>query len=95
MRRHLTARSSRAANAGLLYTAKGTAALLVPLTSVIAASGSGWRTVFLAASIANFVAAAMALFVLKPLRARMRAANAEAAAAPAVVVGPATIKEAP
>ena len=29
------------ANAGLLYTAKGTAALLVPLTSVIAASG--WR----------------------------------------------------
>jgi OFA family oxalate/formate antiporter-like MFS transporter len=63
------------ANAGLLYTAKGTAALLVPLTSVIAGSGGGWRTVFLAASVSNFLAAAMALFVLKPLRAHMRAAG--------------------
>jgi MFS transporter, OFA family, oxalate/formate antiporter len=34
-----------AANAGLLYTAKGTAALLVPLSSVIAAAG-GWHVVF-------------------------------------------------
>jgi len=82
------------ANAGLLYTAKGTAALLVPLTSVIAVSGGGWRTVFLAASVSNFVAAAMALFVLKPLRARMRATSA-AAAAPSVVVNTASMKEAP
>jgi len=82
------------ANAGLLYTAKGTAALLVPLTSVIAVSGGGWRTVFLAASVSNFVAAAMALFVLKPLRARMRATSA-AAAPPSVVVNTASMKEAP
>ncbi len=81
------------ANAGLLYTAKGTAALLVPLTSVIAASGTGWRTVFLAASIANFIAAAMALFVLKPLRAQMRAASS-ALAAPPVVVNASSMKEA-
>ncbi len=59
-----------AANYGLLYTAKGTAALVVPFTSVIAASG-GWQTVFIAASVLNFVAAAMALVILKPLRARM------------------------
>ncbi len=78
------------ANAGLLYTAKGTAALLVPLTSVIAGSGGGWRTVFLAASVSNFLAAAMALFVLKPLRAHMRAAGS---ALTASVVAP-SMKEA-
>jgi OFA family oxalate/formate antiporter-like MFS transporter len=62
-----------AANAGLLYTAKGTAALLVPLSSVIAAS-RGWHAVFAAASVMNFIAAALALVALKPLRARMRTA---------------------
>jgi len=61
------------ANAGLLYTAKGTAALLVPVSSVIAASGGGWRAVFVAAGVMNVLAAAMALLVLKPLRARMSA----------------------
>ncbi len=81
------------ANAGLLYTAKGTAALLVPLTSVIAASGGGWRTVFLAASVSNFIAAAMALFILKPLRAHMRAATSALAASP-VVVNTTSMKEA-
>jgi OFA family oxalate/formate antiporter-like MFS transporter len=61
-----------AANAGLLYTAKGTAALLVPLASVLAASAGGWHRVFVVCSAMNFAAAGMALFVLKPLRARMR-----------------------
>jgi OFA family oxalate/formate antiporter-like MFS transporter len=61
-----------AANYGFLYTAKGTASLIVPVTSVMAASGNGWQTVFIAASTLNFVAAAMALLVLKPLRARMQ-----------------------
>jgi OFA family oxalate/formate antiporter-like MFS transporter len=59
-----------AANAGLLYTAKGTAALLVPLSSALA-ERSGWLGVFLAASALNAVAAVMAVVVLKPLRARM------------------------
>ena len=76
------------ANAGLLYTAKGTAALLVPLTSVIAASSGGWRTVFLAASVSNFIAAALALFVLKPLRAHMRAASTVGSPAGVVVNAP-------
>jgi len=58
-------------NAGLLYTAKGTAALLVPITSVLAASG-GWGRVFWAAAFLNLASAAMALLVLKPLRARLR-----------------------
>lgn len=73
------------ANAGLLYTAKGTASLLVPFTSVLAASG-GWHTVFYAAAALNIVAAVMALAVLKPMRARMQStvpAGAAAIAEPA------------
>ena len=57
-----------AANAGLLYTAKGTASLLVPLSSVLAAATGSWHAVFIVASIMNAVAALMAWFVLKPMR---------------------------
>ena len=56
-------------NAGLLYTAKGTAALLVPLANVLAAASGGWHAVFLVAALMNLTAAIMALAVLKPLRA--------------------------
>ena len=59
-------------NAGLLYTAKGTASLLVPLTSIISVSEDGWHTLFVTASMMNFVAAFAALLLLKPLRAGMR-----------------------
>lgn len=78
-----------AANAGCLYTAKGTAALVVPFTSVIAASG-GWHTVFVAASVMNFAAAFLALAVLKPMRTRMIAAGSTtplSAPEPAVPAG--------
>jgi OFA family oxalate/formate antiporter-like MFS transporter len=57
-----------AANAGLLYTAKGTASLLVPLSSVLATATGGWHVVFIVASIMNAVAALMAWFVLRPMR---------------------------
>ena len=56
-----------AANAGLLYTAKGTAALVVPFSSVLAEHG-GWHWVFLVAAVLNLIAAGMALGVLKPMR---------------------------
>jgi OFA family oxalate/formate antiporter-like MFS transporter len=56
-------------NAGLLYTAKGTAALLVPLANVLATATGGWHAVFLVAALMNAVAAIMAVAVLKPLRA--------------------------
>jgi OFA family oxalate/formate antiporter-like MFS transporter len=55
------------ANAGLLYTAKGTAALLVPLGNTIATATGSWHAVFVIAAVANAAAALMALFVLKPL----------------------------
>ncbi len=59
-----------AANAGLLYTAKGTASLLVPLSSVLAASTGSWHAVFIVASIMNATAALLAWFVLRPMRKR-------------------------
>lgn len=59
-----------AGNAGLLYTAKGTAALLVPFTSVISAATGNWHTVFILASLLNAIAALMAWFVLRPMRRR-------------------------
>ena len=64
-----------AANAGLLYTAKGTASLLVPFSSVLAASG-GWHAVFWVASALNFIAAILALVALKPMRRKMQGAPA-------------------
>jgi OFA family oxalate/formate antiporter-like MFS transporter len=68
-----------AGNYGLLYTAKGTAALLVPVTSVMAAASGSWQRVFIVAAAMNLLAAFMAMFVLRPLRLRMAAANAAAA----------------
>jgi OFA family oxalate/formate antiporter-like MFS transporter len=54
-------------NNGMLYTAKGTAALLVPLASIVSAS-YGWQAVFVIAVALNATAALMAIFVIKPLR---------------------------
>ncbi len=55
-------------NYGMLYTAKGTAALLVPLANVLTNATGSWHAVFYVAAILNIVAAAMALLVLKPMR---------------------------
>ena len=57
-----------ASNAGLLYTAKGTASLLVPLSSVLAAATGSWHAVFIVASVMNAIAAILAWFVLRPMR---------------------------
>ena len=57
-------------NYGMLYTAKGTAALLVPLANVLTTATGSWHAVFNVAAVLNIVAALMALFVLKPLRMR-------------------------
>ena len=57
-----------ASNAGMLYTAKGTASLLVPLSSVLATATGSWHAVFIVASVMNAAAALMAWFVLKPMR---------------------------
>ncbi|KIG06740.1 oxalate/formate MFS antiporter [Caballeronia concitans] len=78
-----------ATNAGLLYTAKGTAALLVPFSSVITKSTGSWHAVFMLAAGMAAVAALLALFVLKPMRSahsqrHARDASLDMAYSPAV-----------
>jgi OFA family oxalate/formate antiporter-like MFS transporter len=54
-------------NTGFMYTAKGTAAILVPFTSLMAAKGN-WHPVFIMAATLAIIAAFMAILVLKPMR---------------------------
>ncbi len=69
-----------AANAGTLYTAKGTAALLVPLASMLSADGD-WDRVFILTSAITIAAGLSAKLILAPMRRRCIAqTNAEAAA---------------
>jgi OFA family oxalate/formate antiporter-like MFS transporter len=60
-------------NYGMLYTAKGTASLLVPLANVLTSATGSWHAVFYVAAALNIVAAVMALVVLKPMRLRIMA----------------------
>jgi OFA family oxalate/formate antiporter-like MFS transporter len=66
-----------AANAGMLYTAKGTGAVLVSVAAWISKS-HGWAPVFTLAMTFNVLAALLALFVLKPMRERHFAQGREA-----------------
>jgi OFA family oxalate/formate antiporter-like MFS transporter len=63
-----------AANAGMLYTAKGTGALLVPIMTAFIKT-HGYGSTFAVFVTFNIVAALLALFVLKPMRARHFAAG--------------------
>jgi MFS transporter, OFA family, oxalate/formate antiporter len=61
------------ANYGMLYTAKGAAALLVPLGNVLTAATGSWTAIFVVATVLNLVAATLALGALKPMRIRAMA----------------------
>ena len=60
-------------NYGMLYTAKGTASLLVPLGNVLTSWTGSWTAVFVIAAILNIIAAVMAPLVLRPMRQRAMA----------------------
>jgi len=74
-------------NYGLLYTAKGTASLLVPLGNVVKGATGSWMPIFILAIAFDWIGAILALFVLKPLRKRWVSGQARAAA-PAVAPTP-------
>jgi MFS transporter, OFA family, oxalate/formate antiporter len=57
-------------NLSLLYTAKGAAAFLVPVANMIKNATGSWHLVFVITAIMNILVVALALFVLKPMRAR-------------------------
>lgn len=56
-----------AANAGTMYTAKGTASLLVPLSSALSANGN-WDRVFVLSATISIAAGLLAKLVLAPMR---------------------------
>ena len=62
-------------NAGLLYTAKGTAALLVPAANYVQQTTGSWDSVFLIAAGANILASLLAILALKPWRRKVIAAQ--------------------
>jgi MFS transporter, OFA family, oxalate/formate antiporter len=57
-------------NYALLYTAKGAAALFVPIGSVIALRSGSWSVTLLVAAIADILAALIMVAVVRPLRQR-------------------------
>src|SRR5207247_10371718 len=59
-------------NYGMLYTAKGTASLLVPLANVLTNATGSWHAVFYVAAVLNIIAALLALLVLRPMRSRAK-----------------------
>jgi OFA family oxalate/formate antiporter-like MFS transporter len=63
-----------AANASCLYTAKGTAALLVPFANVLQGATGSWSAVFVVAAVSNLLVAFLAVAVLRRLRRRVIAA---------------------
>jgi len=60
-------------NLSMLYTAKGTSAVFTPVANLIKDATGSWQMVFLIATVMNLLVVALALFVLRPLRARTMA----------------------
>ena len=67
-------------NAGLLYTSKGVAGLLVPIGSLLVAETGNWHILFTAAAAMNALAAVLAILVLRPMRQALTAQPAPVAA---------------
>jgi OFA family oxalate/formate antiporter-like MFS transporter len=65
------------ANYGMLYTAKGTASLLIPLANMLTTATGSWHAVFYVAAAINIAAAVMAIAVLKPMRIKIIARDGD------------------
>ncbi len=62
----LFGRKYAATNYGIMYTAKGVGSIWAgPVAAYMFEVQKSWNTVFIIAAIANFIAAAMAILVLK------------------------------
>ena len=70
-------------NYGLMYTAKGVAAILVPFGNVLTHATGSWHAVYIIGCVMSAVAALLAFFVLKPvINARLRHVQALPAFSP-------------
>jgi OFA family oxalate/formate antiporter-like MFS transporter len=65
------------ANNGLMYTAKGTSALVVPLANFLVAATGTWTAVLLLMALSSVGAGVLARLVLAPMRRRMAGALVE------------------
>lgn len=61
------------ANNGLLYTAKGTSALVVPLANVMVAATGTWTAVLLLMAASSLGAGLLAKLAVEPMRRKMKA----------------------
>jgi MFS transporter, OFA family, oxalate/formate antiporter len=64
------------ANNGLLYTAKGTSALVVPLANLLVAATGTWTLALLLMAVSSIGAGLLAKLVVDPMRRRMPAPEA-------------------
>jgi len=81
----LFGRKFATANYGLLYTAKGTASLLVPVGNLVKTATGSWMPIFVLAIAFDWIGGLLAFVVLKPLRRQWVArhmATPDSAAAP-------------
>jgi OFA family oxalate/formate antiporter-like MFS transporter len=72
-------------NYGMLYTAKGTASLLVPVGNLVQGATGSWLPIFMLAVVFDVIAAILAITALKALRKRHLAGSA---AEPTVLAEP-------
>lgn len=77
----LFGRKFAATNYGLLYTAKGTASLLVPLGNILQESTGSWVPIFAVAIVFDLLGAILAVTLLR----RLRSSHVERSAAPLTV----------
>jgi MFS transporter, OFA family, oxalate/formate antiporter len=80
-----------ATNSGLLYTAKGTATIIVPVASMIHDSTGSWTAIIGVLVAFNLIVAALAVLVLKPMRERFVAQDLEELPREAVGQTPQTV----
>jgi OFA family oxalate/formate antiporter-like MFS transporter len=69
-------------NYGLLYTAKGAATIAISLCNRVQAATGSWELVFIIMIAADWLAALLALMVLRPMRQKQHAASLEPAPLP-------------
>jgi OFA family oxalate/formate antiporter-like MFS transporter len=77
-------------NYGFLYTAKGTAVLLVPFGNILQERYHTWTPIFYTVAALNVCAALLAMFVIKPMRARKSRAEGNITGGPDITPAPAT-----
>ncbi|MEZ0215159.1 MAG: MFS transporter, partial [Xanthobacteraceae bacterium] len=75
---------------GVLYCAKGVAALLVPFGNILMEATGTWSTVLYTVAIMDLSAAFAALFVLRPMLIKHHAANQEWAKQNGITLAPVT-----